>query len=235
MSTLDDRPAAGHETYDHWFDRGYLRGLKHGRFHQALQLAARIEAAPPELDLRFRGEHLTVHTVDGTAYAVLWEEWFGTDASTWVRHASPAAAHAWVHQVAAQWLHNETGYRPGSYLQNWGRHPWAAERDTVHGRWHVAIGLFPGVTYTSTETKDPEAGWAFLTDTLTAAGFPADTWPAEMRRVRDEDLPAPDPEPPAPPLAAAEPAPEPEPERATWRTRLRRILARVLASLGQDR
>jgi hypothetical protein len=47
-----------------------------------------------------------------------------------------------------------------------------------------------------TETEDPETGWAFLTGTLTAAGFPADTWPAAMRLVRDEDLPAPDPEPP---------------------------------------
>jgi hypothetical protein len=234
VSITDETGAALGGEYDDWFDRGYLRGLDHGRFHQAPELAARIEAAPPELDLRFRGEHLTVHTTGGTAYAVLWEEWFGKDASTWVRHASPAAAHAWAHQVAAQWLRNETGYRSGGgTLQSWGRLPWAAERDLVHGRWHVAVGLFPGVTYASTETEDPEEGWAFLTGTLTAAGFPADTWPAAMRQVRDEDLP--DPEPEALPVAAAAPASTPEPERTTWRTRLRQLLARLLASLRQTR
>jgi hypothetical protein len=196
VSITDETGYAGTGEYDDWFSRGYLRGLDHGRFTPHPELAARIEAAAPELDVRFRGEHLTVHTVDGTAYAVLWEEWFGKGASTWVRHASPAAAHAWAHQVAAQWLRNETGYRSGGgTLQNWGRGPWAAERDTVHGRWHVAVGLFPGVTYASTETEDVEAGWAFLTRTLTAAGFPASTWPAAMLRVRDEDLPAPEPEP----------------------------------------
>lgn len=238
MSITDDETgAAPGGEYDGWFNRGYLRGLEHGRFHQASELAARIEAAPPELDLRFRGEHLTVHTTGGTSYAVLWEEWFGRDASTWVRHASPAAAHAWVHQVAAQWLRNETGYRSGGgTLQNWGRSPWAAERDLVHGRWHVAVGLFPGVTYASTETEDPEEGWAFLTGTLTAAGFPAGTWPAAMRQVRDEDLPDPeDAEPEALPTAAAAPAGTPEPERAAWHTRLRQLLARILASLCQTR
>lgn len=46
-----------------------------------------IEAAPALDDICFRGEHLTVHTVGGTAYAVLWEEWFGRDASA---HRRPA-------------------------------------------------------------------------------------------------------------------------------------------------
>lgn len=241
MSITDDETGLAFPgEYDGWFDRGYLRGLDHGRFHQAPELAARIEAVPPELDRRYRGEHLTVHTLDGAAYAVLWEEWFGKDASTWVRHASPAAAHAWVHQVAAQWLRNETGYRSGGgTLQNWGRRQWAAERDLVHGRWHVATGLFPGVTYASTETDDPAAGWAFLADVLTAAGFPAETWPAGMLRVYEEDLTACAPQPPAPPTvpvtAAADPAPAPQPGPRTWREALRRILARILASLGKTR
>lgn len=235
MSITDDGTSLSFE-HDAWFDRGYLRGLEHGRFHQAPELTTRIEAVTPELDLRFRGEHLTVHTLDGTAYAVLWEEWFGKDASTWVRHTSPAAAHAWVHQVVAQWLRNEIGHRSsGGSLQSWGRRQWAAERDLIHGRWHVAVGLLPGVTYSSTETKDPEKGWAFLTGMLTAAGFPVATWPSGMLQARDEDLPAPDPEPAARPRAAATPASEPAPESATWRTGLRRILARILASFGRTR
>ncbi|GGZ83762.1 hypothetical protein [Streptomyces rubiginosohelvolus] len=227
MSITDDETGYVSSEYDDWFSRGYLRGLDHGRFTPHPELAARIAASPRELDVRYRGEHLSVHVVDGTAYAVLWEEWFGEGASTWVRHASPAAAHAWVHQVAAQWLHNDSDRRPGGgYLQNWKhrRAVWVAERDTVHGRWHIAVGTFPGVTYASTETDDVAAGWAWIERTLTAAGFPADQWPAAMLRTRDEDLPAPEPEPE--PLTGAGPADLPAPAdppsywRRVWQTAL---------------
>uniref|UniRef100_UPI003F49878B hypothetical protein n=1 Tax=Streptomyces sp. CA-136453 TaxID=3240050 RepID=UPI003F49878B len=235
MSTTDDEATAAFcDEYDDWFNGGYLRGLEHDRFRQTPELAARIEAVPPELDLRFRGEHLTVHTVDGIAYAVLWEEWFGKGASTWVRHTRPAAACAWARQVTAQWLHNGIGCQAG-YLQSWGCRAWAAERDLIHGRWHVATGLFPGTTYASTETDDVEAGWAWMERALTAAGFPADTWPTAMLDVRDADQPTPEPEPQAPPVAPAAPAPAPQPQPTTWWTRLRHAVARALANLHRTR
>lgn len=69
-----------------------------GPFHQEPDLAARIKAAPAEDDVRFRGEHLSIHTIDGVAYAVLREEWFSPAASTWVQHSSAAAASSWAHQ-----------------------------------------------------------------------------------------------------------------------------------------
>ncbi|MGW6571963.1 hypothetical protein ACWGAN_07275 [Streptomyces sp. NPDC054945] len=227
--------ATGHEASplaecDGWSDYPHLAGLRHGHFHQAPELAARLKAAPAEDDIRFRGEHLTVHTIDGIAYAVLWEEWFSPTASTWVQHTSPAAAHSWTHQLAAHWLRDEAGCsHGGGTLQSWDGGSWAAERDVITGRWHLAIGLQPGVTYASTETEDRAAGWAFLTEALTAVGFPTDTWPAAMRQVRLHDLPDTDPAPP--PVAAPEPPPGPR----TWRTLLRRLLARILAGLGRTR
>ncbi len=73
MSTLDDRPdTAGRTAYDDWFGRGYLRGLDHGQLRQVPELAALLETAPALDDIRFRGEHLTVHAIGTTAYAVLW-------------------------------------------------------------------------------------------------------------------------------------------------------------------
>ncbi|MFI7020127.1 hypothetical protein [Streptomyces sp. NPDC050164] len=226
------------DTYDDWFDRGYLRGLDHGRFHEAPQIAAAIEATPAVDDVRFRGEHLTVHDVDGAVFAVLWEEWFGRDASTWVRHPSVAAARSWTHQVAAQWLRNETGYRSGAgTLQVWDGGSWAAERDLVHGRWAVAIGLQPGVTYASIATAGPVEGWAFIAAALDEAGFPAETWPAGMRRVRREDLPYMAPVTQAPPdPAALVPAEPHRPERRRGlATILRQLVTRLLASIRQTR
>ncbi|MEV7442986.1 hypothetical protein AB0O22_17845 [Streptomyces sp. NPDC091204] len=222
----DSLPAACED----WSYRPHLAGLRHGHFHQAPELAARIKAAPAEDDIRFRGEHLSVHTIDGVAYAVLWEEWFSPAASTWVQHPSAAAARSWTHQLAAYWLRDEAGSSHGSgTLQSWDGGTWAAERDLTAGRWHLAIGFQPGVTYTSTETEDRSAGWAFLTETLTAAGFPPETWPAAMRQIRHYDLPAPDP------ARAPVPAPVTPPGPETWRTLLRRLLARILAGLGRAR
>ncbi|MFD9078261.1 hypothetical protein [Streptomyces erythrochromogenes] len=221
----DSPPAA----CDGWSDRPHLAGLRHGHFHQAPELAARIKAAPAEDDIRFRGEYLTVHTIDGIAYAVLWEEWFSPTASTWVQHPSQAAARSWTHQLAAYWLRDEAGSsHGGGTLQSWDGGAWAAERNLTAGRWHLAIGLQPGVTYTSTETQERAAGWAFLTETLTAAGFPPDTWPTAMQQVRHHDLPTPAPVPPP-----AAPATPPGPD--TWRSLLRRLLARILACLGRTR
>lgn len=228
----------GTDVYDDWFDRGYLRGLEHGRFHEAPAIAAAIEAAPAVDDVRFRGEHLTVHLVDGAVYAVLWEEWFGRDASTWVRHPSAAAACSWTHQVAAQWLRNETGYRSGAgSLQVWNGGPWAAERDLVHGRWAVAIGLHPGVTYASTATAGPVEGWEFIAAALAQAGYPDETWPAGMRRARREDLPYMAPVTTASAASATTAAllPEPRPGRRHWTDVLRQLVIRLLASIRQTR
>ncbi|MEU2076611.1 hypothetical protein [Streptomyces sp. NPDC013489] len=187
--------------YDDWDSRGYLRGLEHGRFHEAPGIAALIEAAPALEDIRFRGEHLTVHaSADGSVFAVLWEEWFGRSSSTWIRHPGAAAARSWTHQVAAQWLRNDAPYRSGGgSLQSWNGDAWAAERDLVHGRWALCTGLHPAVEYTSFETEDPATGWAFLREALTEAGFPVEQWPAAMQQTRLADLPVPAPAPAAPP------------------------------------
>ncbi|MEV7535394.1 hypothetical protein [Streptomyces hydrogenans] len=231
-----------HLAYSDWSDRGYLRGLPHGILRDSPEIAALIETPPVE-DIRFRGEHLTVHATTEEAYAVLREEWFGLGASTWVRFRSPTAARAWTHQVAAYWLYDEAGARHGIGFASWGGAGWAAERDLTAGRWHVAVGTHPTVTYRSTETDDPATGWQFLADVLDRAGYPAETWPLAMLQARAWDLPAPDPDPlvedteterPVEEPAAEAPA-ERQPPPADWLARLRRLVAALLPVLRRTR
>ncbi|GGY71623.1 hypothetical protein GCM10010363_61290 [Streptomyces omiyaensis] len=228
-----------HLAYSDWSDRGYLRGLPHGILRDSPEIAALIETPPVE-DIRFRGEHLTVHATTEEAYALLREEWFGLGASTWVRFPSPAAARAWTHQVAAYWLYDEAGARHGAGFASWGHTGWAAERNLTAGRWHVAVGTHPTVTYRSAEIDDPATGWRFLADVLDRAGYPAETWPAAMLQARAEDLPAPSeqpepdtaPEPPAQSPPAAEPAAPAPKDRLT---RLRRLLRNLLVMFRRTR
>lgn len=181
-----ERGTAAFLPYNDWFERGYLDGLDHGRFNEHPVIAETIQNTAATDDIRFRGEHLTVHPAsDGAAFAVLWEEWFGTGASTWVRHRSQAAARAWTHAVAAHWLREYIGSLPagGGRLATWGAAAWGAERDLVSGRWNVAVGLAPGTHVSFLATTDPVRGWSFITSTLAEARIHPTQWPQSMRQA----------------------------------------------------
>ncbi|MGW0647330.1 hypothetical protein ACWD4T_00755 [Streptomyces umbrinus] len=188
-----EHSTAGFLPYNDWYERGYLHGLDHGRFHQDPTVAEAIQNTAATDDIRFRGEHLTVHTIsDGTTYAVLWEEWFGTDASTWVRHRSEPAARAWTHAVAAHWLREYIGSLPsgGGLLATWGATTWGVERDLTAGRWNVVVGLEPGPWTSFLSTEDPVQGWAFITDNLATANIHPAQWPKAMRHARTKETAA---------------------------------------------
>ncbi|RLU82019.1 hypothetical protein CTZ27_31150 [Streptomyces griseocarneus] len=176
--------------YDDWYSNdNYLQSLRSGRFHQDAWIRELVEATPAVDDIRYRGEHLTVHPSAGGAFAVLNEEWFGREASTWVAFPTVAMARAWTHGLAARWLRNHLPQPPqySGSLDSWGGRYWAAERDLLHGRWAVVIGPEPAPWYYSLETEDPAAGWDFIAQALADAGIHPAYWPEAMRTARATD------------------------------------------------
>ncbi|WP_424892340.1 hypothetical protein [Streptomyces sp. XH2] len=225
--------------YDDWYlNDNYLQGLCSGRFHQDARIRELVDATPAVDDIRYRGERLTVHPSPGGAIAVLNEEWFSRDASTWVAFPTVAMARAWTHGLAARWLRSHLPQPPqyGGSLDSWGGRCWAAERDLLHGRWAVVIGPEPAPWYHSLETEDPAAGWDFVAHALADAGVHLEHWPAAMRSahatdtgLRDDEAPVDPPTAPALQPPANDARPRPAGRWAAWW----RVVNRLFRPIGR--